>query len=412
VALGTVACGGQLEHSLAAERGPSPAAEEQQAGPDDVVVTVLRSQGVPVRDYAIRVARQTAKTNAQGQAVFRNVGAPYDLAVPDARTIYLTVSNRRPVFELGPFGAPGVRIEPATLEVDAVPRASTERYTLYSMPVPIGSTDLAYATDGSAQISLLGGARGTAHVASLLYAWGAGAMPSQFLGFAEAEFPASGSQHWSPSYGPIGQWSVTISEIKSGAAQTVSEAYQRVRWPGMTTWLPLTDGQLRGSPWTFTFPQMPNVETAVEFSAFDTGTPGSLGGAQIGALVPVAEGGEVPAVVLPDAPQLLAPADGASNVGAGTALEWTWSGEAVCQVSVQPGGGTPGLTLITLGRTATIPEPEVLGAGLPPLTTAFVAAGCTGPRDGSPVTEEDLLRGHVLGTWFRGATRAITVTTR
>jgi hypothetical protein len=348
---------------------------------DDVLGTVV--DGSPA-GLTVRVGTTTTTTDAWGRFVIRGAPAVYDVAMArnQGARAYFGLTSRRPLFYTTTRNGP--RSSPLNITYPD-PTVVNTQWVAFSDVAVLGSDDNGgLGTPQSLQTTLYwvgdnGGPTTKVTLTGVAFTAPPSAPPAHYLGYATASFEAQDGVPitWSPPKPtPMTERTVT-GTATADATQTIYEVYLLVRFSSEGGWAMVNRaGALTQPPYSFIVPNIPGASFAMEYSAYDTGAPGSVGGANSTMSVAIGADGSVPAVTVPAAPAITAPAQGATGFGVGSTIAWT--GEGVCVVSLTNYAipGSPSIDLVSGTGSATLPDLSALGVSLPKLETYNMVLTC------------------------------------
>ncbi|WP_394845637.1 hypothetical protein LZC95_52480 [Pendulispora brunnea] len=423
-----LAVAGCSAHDDAASKGETPAPGssskayaysdaqpiEPPPGPDDVVGLVQGRMGGPVGGVTIAIGGNVTTTDAWGRFVLRNAPARYDvqLGVNGRGQAYRGLSTRRPTLQSEDNGwfngapknidysgalAPDSKIvsfevqdggDTSVIE-DGQDRNTVIRWSWWAGPIsPLAGTlwSLEYekTTDGSA--------------------------PTRYLGVASTPIKLSPNQEatFKPTFSPISKTSTVSGVARPAPGMTIYESNLLVRFGGQYS---ILHGgfPVRTIPANFVVPEIDGASWGIRYSAFDTGAPGSYGGANSSMSVPVGADGSIPDVTLPSAPKIILPADGATDFGVGSEIGWE-GGEGACTVEVTSTDTWKSIRVTTLESRVSMPDLSAVGVPLAPHQVFKVNVWCARETNRAPDADPVLdWTWRTLGSF--SYSRTITVST-
>lgn len=381
---------------------PVDCIDEATVGPEDVMGTFSSRSGAPVIGMRVLIAGTATGSDACGRFVVRGVSAPYDLGVvwPGTQRTYahlaVGIETRRPTLRVGAYPIPPTYL--ADVRIDAPARTAVDqRYMTFASD---GSTTDFFLFQGEQkevppQIPVLLGAAQSAPRDVALLSFTEDPMlpgvPSHYVGFARATLQLTGATSgpplysppvpatpWAPVLEPVSETTVT-GDVKPAPGQTLYEAYSYLRLdPASEFGRVFTNGVINRAPFSATLPRIPGTTPAVYFSAYDDGKPGSAGGAQSDALVPLSAEGKLPPVQLRPSPAISV----TGSLHPGTQIAWT-GGDATCVVEIVEPPDGPRLSIAVRGSSALVPDLSAIGHRFPKLTSHLVSVRCFTHLDGT-----------------------------
>jgi hypothetical protein len=367
---------------IRADDGADAPAPAPALGPNDVMGMVVSGTGDPgpIAGARVLVAGTLTTTDLQGRFIVRNAPPTYDVIIGLANwgDAYFGVTSRTPVLtsqapNISPSRATISVSYPASTVVDAKRIGFIDRGPAYGTQEAPPAIPWVSWSQAFSQI--------TTKFLLLEYTTDSFGTPTHYAGMALDTFTLEngGSRAWAPQYGPVSETKVTGS-VDTVPSQTLYEAYLTVSLSG-GAYAPLNrEVPLRQPPFTFVVPQIAGASFAAVYSAYDTGKPGSAGGANSIVSVPIGADGTLPHAIVPEAPHPLSPADGATGFAPGTVF--TWQGEGTCEVKLW--GGNQGfqpssIRLVTRAGTVTMPDASTVGVTPLKLTTYGWIVTCWSP---------------------------------
>lgn len=398
--------GGQNSGAQDSSDAGSVEAPEFEAGPNDVVGTVVSSDRAPFPGVRVRIGGSSTTTDGRGRFIIRDVPAKYDVALSwpgktDDGVVYGTwghfvvgLTTRRIALvgsaQAQPANFVGVGIDyPPPTVVD-------QHYALYAtdgidtQPFGIGGGDaLKEIWFGLGPVS-----PATRDIVLLAYTTTSGRIdsePTHFVGVARNTFtlkgtnsfgPAPVETRWAPTLTPVAEVVATVTATPA-PGQTIYAASPIVRIEPSLQWNVAT-GPRRQSPWTLVLPKIPGMHFGTLLVAYDSGKPGS---AASSAVVPLMADDSMPPITMM-APPVLASSTGSLHPG--TTISWTGGG-GICAVDLQifsgPNQQRPLRIVVRDSSTATVPDLSSIGYAFPPLTTFTLIVTCSQRLDGTTAIE-------------------------
>jgi hypothetical protein len=416
--------------------GPCPALEPipddpSTLAPDDVLGQVVYEGAGGPGTRCVKLGDVVTGTDSVGRFLVRHAPAHYDLALTPGylalATVYVDLTTRRPMLDVSGFATGGRGYNAAVSMTYPKPDGGGSVYSVYAVRdgsrLVLSYTELGGGTlPPPPTLPIALGDSPTAQIDLTLVAFvvpQALDRPMTFTGAAQTSLAMTGAAGgtpsppvpWAPDLAPVSVVSLT-GAAQPASGQSLTDVFPMLGFGNGVHWSKIGNRSAKSAPWTVDAPRIPGVALGLRYVAYDTGKPGSLGGGESDAVVPAASDDTIPPTTLPPSPAIVAPADGATDVGVGTTF--TWTGQGVWWFTLEPSVdnlGVPDVQMVVRGTSAVLPDLSALQIALGSQKKYGYAVRCISRLDGSS-DEAMQQRGFTDEAGFFGASTYARVTTR
>ena len=338
---------------------------EPPPGPDDVVGIVRDYRTGPVGGATLSSGNTVTTTDAWGRFVLRNAPSEYDLicVLSGRAAVIHGLTTRKPTVQC-PDNGGWVNNAPIHIDYSDAISIGSERIT-FAVRDDVGTEEIFYGRTGPNTLDANTTWAGpipelTGRFLSLEYEAPRLGAPTNYLGIAFSPMRILPGQQatFHPIYSPITTTTTVTGIARPAPGTTLYETYLLLGFGGVYS--PVNRSYaLRTTPAQFVVPEVPGASWAIKYSAYETGSPGSSGGAYSGGIVPIAADGSVPDIDLATPPKIVLPADGATDFDVGS--EIAWQGDGTCTVTVS---SAPDYRVELTTRESHITMPDLSAVGI------------------------------------------------
>ncbi|WP_394845636.1 carboxypeptidase-like regulatory domain-containing protein [Pendulispora brunnea] len=355
-------------------------------GPNDVVGIVQGRTGGPVVGVKVASGGFVTKSDSKGRFILRNVPPKYD--------VYCGIDGQGDVYSGLTTRAPTIRLReasdysyPAQIRIDYNPSPSPPEIISFAVRDDIGTESLGIGPGYPAVFWPAPAPELTGQFFALEYERPAirGGPPTHYTGlaFAPMRLRRGGQTVFQPTFSPVPSTMTVTGVARPAPGTTIYEtflylsfggSYGRVnsQYPGITM------------PAQFVVPEVPGASWAIEYSAYETGAPGSFGGAHSSMIVPISADGSVPEADVPAPAKMVLPARDATNFDVGSEIAWA-NGQGTCQVAVSRKDTTVYIT--TVESHIVMPDLAAVGVPFGRGERYFISVWCNKPASRTPDTD-------------------------